>query len=78
MIGKRMILIEFARNNNGCISKKESLMLLSKYYANNADKLISAILSRMVHSGHLRRISWGKYELGEKVVFATRKTDTQS
>lgn len=49
------------------LSKKEIIEKARLYYYHNTDKHAGDVLSRMVNSGLLRRISKGVYSLGSGV-----------
>lgn len=60
---KQQEVINYARNNGNEITKKEAVQLLAHYYYTNADHYVGEILSRLVKTNHLRRLSPGKFKL---------------
>ena len=63
---KQQIILTFARNNNGQITKKQATELLRKYYYHNAAKYVGETLTRLVRRSLLKRIGFGKYKLSHK------------
>lgn len=59
-----MLLIKSLASQQETITTKDAYQLLSHTYYHNGDKYVSEILTRMVRSGHLLRISRGIYKSG--------------
>lgn len=60
---KQQILLTYAREHDGKITKSEANDLLRRYYYHNHDHYVSEILSRMIKSGLLIRESKGHYNI---------------
>lgn len=63
---KQSIILDFVRRN-GNITTKKANELLAKYYYHNSQHYVSEILTRLVKSNKLIRVSIGYYELGKGI-----------
>jgi len=64
MTKKQKIIIEFARQNNNTLTKKDAMGLINTHY-HNGSKHVGDSLSRMVKAGFLIRVKRGVFELGK-------------
>lgn len=65
-------IVEFAKQNNNQITKKQACELI-KYYL-NTQKHVGDILTRMVRANMLKRVKNGLYELSSGQVEITNQT----
>jgi hypothetical protein len=63
MTRNQTIITDFARQNDGNISKKQAVELLDRYYYSNGAFYIGNSLSKMVKSGILERLKRGHFKL---------------
>ena len=61
---KQKIVIDYARQNGGEITKKQAMKLINTSYC-NGQKYVGEVLSRMVKAGLLVRVSPGFFRLGK-------------
>lgn len=72
MTDKQRKIVEFARQNNNQITKKQACELIPFYH--NTQKHVGDILTRMVRSNMLKRIKNGLYELSSGQKEAKQQT----
>lgn len=60
---KQIKVIEFCRQNNNTITKKDAMGLINTHYC-NGEKHVGDCLSRMVKAGLLIRVKPGHFTLG--------------
>ena len=63
---KQKQILDFARKNENCITKKQAVDLIGHYYFYNSQKYVGEVLSRMVKSKFLTRIKNGLYQINDK------------
>lgn len=59
----KVILLQYAINNNNKISKREAIDVIGHLYENIAKNRIGKVLSDMVNTGTLERIRNGRFEV---------------
>ena len=62
-IESRIILIQYAKNNGGKITKKEAIEVIGHLYERIAKNRIGIVLSKMVKNKDLKRIRNGNFEV---------------
>lgn len=72
MTANQRKIVEFARQNNNQITKKQACELI-KYY-HNTQKHVGDVLTRMVRANMLKRIKNGLYELSSGQVEIVNQT----
>ncbi len=58
--------LEFARENGGTFSKQDLHKVFAREIQEHVHPLISGILNRLLKSGKIERIGWGKYQTTHK------------
>jgi len=61
---QKEVLACFKGNKELCLKKQEIIKMAQMYYFHNTDKHVGDVLSRMVNSGLLIRVSKGVFKLG--------------
>jgi len=62
---KRLIILNFAKQNGGNVTKKQALQLIGGYYYCNAAKYVGEILSKLVNNKTLIRIKPGVFKIND-------------
>lgn len=70
---KQRKIVEYARQNDNTITKKQACKLIPFYI--NTEKHVGDILSRMVKSGMLIRVKLGVYKLSTGQKLAKNQTE---